>query len=259
MSALAPLLEAFFTQRLLTQRHVSPRTIAAYRDTMRLLLCYACQRTGTPPSRLDLADLDSELVGAFLTHLERDRHNSARTRICRLAAIHSLFRFAALRHPEHAELIQRVLAIPAKRYDRALVSFLTAAEVDALLAAPDRATWTGRRDHALLLLTTQTGLRVSELTALTVTDVHLGPGAHLTCHGKGRKQRATPLTKQTLATLRVWLRERNASNADPLFPTRPGRALSTDAVQWLLAKHIRRPLVAGVRGWRQWGSMVGRW
>ena len=171
MSALAPTLQAFFTDRLLTQRQASPRTVAAYRDTLRLLLRFAQHRTGRPPSRLDLADLDADLVVALLTHLEHDGRNGVRTRNARLAAIHSLFRFAALRHPEHAELIARVLDIPTKRYDRALVCFLTPAEVDALLAAPDRSTWLGRRDHALLALAVQTGLRVSELTSLTAADL----------------------------------------------------------------------------------------
>jgi site-specific recombinase XerD len=230
-------MEAFFTERLLTQRQASPRTVAAYRDTLRLLLSFAHNRTGKPPCQLDLADLDTELVGAFLTYLERDRHNGVRTRNARLAAIHSLFRFAALQHPEHAELIQRVLAIPAKRYDRALVSFLAAGEVDALLASPDRSTWIGRRDHALLVLAIQTGLRVSELTGLAAADLHLGHGAHVKCHGKGRKERATPLTKQTVAVLRVWMRERTGTDTDPLFPTGSGGQLSTDAVQWLLTKY----------------------
>jgi site-specific recombinase XerD len=239
MSALAPTLETFFTDRLLTQRQASPRTVAAYRDTLRLLLGFAQQRTGTPPCRLDLADLDAELVAAFLTYLERDRRNAVRTRNARLAAIHSLFRYAALRHPEHADLIQRVLAIPAKRYDRALVCFLTPAEVDALFAAPDRSTWLGRRDHALLVLAIQTGLRVSELTGLTVADLHLGDGPHVRCHGKGRKERATPLTRQTVSLLRAWMRERTGAATDPVFPTRQGHPLSVDAIQWLLAKHVR--------------------
>jgi site-specific recombinase XerD len=238
MSALAPTLQAFFTDRLLSQRQASPRTVIAYRDTLRLLLCFAQQRTTTPPSRLDIADLDAELVVAFLTHLEHDRHNSARTRNARLAAIHSLFRFAALRHPEHAESIARVLAIPAKRHDRALLCFLTPAETDALLAAPDRSTWLGRRDHALLALAVQTGLRVTELAAVTIADLHLGDSPHVTCVGKGRKQRATPLTRQTVAMLRAWLRERSGASTDPVFPTRQGRPLSVDAIQWRLAKHV---------------------
>jgi integrase/recombinase XerD len=219
MSLLAPTLQAFFTDRLLTQRQASPRTVAAYRDTLRLLLGFAQQRTATPPCRLDLADVDAELVAAFLTHLEHERGNSVRTRNARLAAVHSLFRFAALRHPEHAELIQRVLAIPAKRYDRTLVSFLTPAEADALLAAPDRSSWHGRRDHALLVLALQTGLRVSELTSLTTTGLHLDQGPHVRCHGKGRKQRATPLTSQTVAVLRTWTREQASTAADPVFPS----------------------------------------
>ena len=238
MSALAPTLQAFFIDRLLTQRQASPRTVTAYRDTLRLLLGFAQQRTGTPPSRLDIADLDAELVAAFLTHLEHDRRNGVRTRNARLAAIHSLFRFAALRHPEHAESIARVLAIPAKRHDRALLCFLSPAEVNALLAAPDRSTWLGRRDHALLALAIQTGLRVSELTSLTIADLHLGDSPHVKCVGKGRKQRATPLTGQTVAVLRAWMRERSGAAADPMFPTRQGRPLSVDAIQWRLAKHV---------------------
>jgi integrase/recombinase XerD len=238
MSALAPTLQAFFTDRLLIQRQASPRTVTAYRDTLRLLLSFAQQRTGTRPSRLDLADLDADLVAAFLTHLEHDRHNGVRTRNARLAAIHSLFHYAALHHPEHAELIQRVLAIPAKRYDRALVCFLTPVEVDALLAAPDRSSWLGRRDHALLVLDVQTGLRVSELTSLTVADLHLGDGPHVRCHGKGRKERATPLTRQTVDVLHGWMRERAGADNEPVFSTRQGHALSVDAIQWLLAKHV---------------------
>ena len=177
------------------------------------------------------------LITAFLQHLETERGNTTATRNARLAAIHSLFRYAALRAPEHAELISRVLAIPPKRRDRPVVCFLTAAEIDALLAAPDRATWLGRRDHALLLLACQTGLRVSELTGLTRADVHLGAGAHVRCHGKGRKDRATPLTRQTVAVLRVWLAEHGGGPDDPLFPTEPGRRLSRDAVAKLVAKH----------------------
>lgn len=237
MSALAPTLQAFFTDRLVRQRQASPQTIAAYRDTWRLLLVFAAQRTATPPSKLDIADLDAPLVGAFLDHLERDRGNSVRTRNARLAAIRSLFRYAALRHPEHAELIARVLAIPPKRFERSLVTFLTADEVNALLAAPDRTTPTGRRDHALLLLAVQTGLRVSELIGLRYADVHLGTGAHVSCSGKGRKQRITPLTGGTVGVLRVWLAERGGGPADPLFPTRTGTPLSRDAIERRLARY----------------------
>jgi integrase/recombinase XerD len=219
MSALAPTLQAFFTDKLTRQRQASPHTIASYRDTMRLLLTFAQRQAGKQPCKLDLDDLDAPLISAFLDHLEHERHNTVRTRNARLAAIHSLFRHAALRHPEHSALIQRVLAIPPKRSDHAIITFLTEPEVDALIAAPDRATWTGRRDHALLLLATQTGLRVSELTGLNCGDVHLGSGAHVSCVGKGRKQRITPLTAATIAVLRVWLTERAGRPEDPLFPT----------------------------------------
>jgi integrase/recombinase XerD len=237
MSALAPTLQSFFTERMLTQRRASPNTVASYRDTFRLLLAFAQQRTGKTPSKLALEDLDAVLIGAFLDHLEVERHNGVRTRNTRLAAIHSLFAYAALRHPEHAALIQRVLAIPAKRTDRHLVSFLTRDEVDALLAAPDRHTWVGRRDHALLLVAVQTGLRVTELTTLTCADVELGTGAHLRCHGKGRKERITPLTTQACGVLRVWLAERQGEACAPLFPSRRRGPLSRDAVALLVAKH----------------------
>jgi integrase/recombinase XerD len=237
VSALAPTLEAFFTDRLIKQRHASQHTIAAYRDTIRLLLRFAAEHTGTPPSDLDITDLDAPLIGAFLDHLEHERGNSVRTRNARLAAIRSLFRYAALNHPEHAATIQRVLSIPSKRFERALVSFLTEPELDALLTAPDLTTWTGRRDHALILLAAQTGLRASELIGLSRSDLHLGHGAHVNCVGKGRKQRITPLTMSTVTTLREWLREREGQPADPLFPTRTGTALSRDALEHRLAKH----------------------
>ena len=237
MTALAPTVEAFFTQRLAVQRDASPHTVAAYRDTLRLLLVFAHHRTGKPPSRLDVGDIDATLVAAFLTHLETERHNSVSTRNARLTAIHSLFRYAALRHPEHAESIQRVLAIPAKRHQQKLVCFLTRDEIDALLSAPDNGTWFGRRDHTLLTLAVQTGLRVSELTRLVRRDIHLGAGAYVRCHGKGRKERATPLTAHTVTTLTHWFREHDCGPTDPVFPTRRGRPLSTDAVAWLLTKH----------------------
>jgi site-specific recombinase XerD len=230
MTALAPTLEGFFTERLIGQRRASPHTIASYRDTFRLLLVFAQETTGKKPCGLDIVDLDAALVAGFLDHLEDDRHNSVATRNNRLAAIHSLFDYAAICHPEHAEVIQRVLAIPTKRVDRRLVSFLTEAETVALIAAPDRATWTGRRDHALIVVAIHTGLRVSELTALTNTDIELGAGAHLRCHGKGRKERITPLTTETVDVLRVWTAERQGAPADPLFPNRRGGPLTRDAV-----------------------------
>ena len=237
MTALAPILQAFFTDRLARQRHASTHTIAAYRDTWRLLLGYASATTGAQPSQLDLADLDAPLIGAFLDHLEADRGNSARTRNARLAAVHSLFRYAALRCPEHAATIGRVLAIPPKRFDKALVTWLTEPEIAALLAAPDRSTWAGRRDHALILLAAQTGLRISEITGLTTGDVHLGTAAHVSCTGKGRKQRITPLTATTVTVLRTWLAERGGQPGQPLFPTRTGGQLSRDAIEHRLARH----------------------
>ncbi len=237
MSALAPTLEVFFTERLIRQRQVSPNTVAAYRDTMRLLLSFAAERLGKQPSQLEVDDLGAPLIGAFLDHLERERGNGVRTRNARLAAIRSLFRYAALRHPEHAAVIERVLAIPPKRFERNLVTFLSEEEVAALLAAPDPATWTGRRDRAMLMLAAQTGLRASELTGLRCADVHLGRGPHVDCLGKGRKQRITPLTSATVAVLRVWLAERGAQAKDPLFPTRTGGRLSRDGLEHRLAKH----------------------
>ncbi|MGI8817422.1 MAG: tyrosine-type recombinase/integrase [Pseudonocardia sp.] len=219
MTTLAPTLQAFFTDRLARHRQASPHTIAAYRDALKLLLVFATGRTGTQPSELEITDLDAPVIGAFLDHLETECGNSVRTRNARLAAVHALFRFAALRHPEHAAIIQRILAIPPKRFDRRLVAYLTEPEVTALLAAPDVDTPTGRRDHALLVLAVQTGLRVSELTALTCADVRLGTGAHVNCLGKGRKQRITPLTSTTVAVITAWLAERRGGPADPLFPT----------------------------------------
>ena len=235
---LAPTLEAFFTDRLIRQQRVSPNTIASYRDTFRLLLGFMQQHTGTRPARLKLTQLDAPTIGAFLEHLEHARGNSARTRNIRLAAVHSFFNYCALRHPEHAALIARVLSIPTKRSQKRIVTFLAPIELKALLDSPDQSTWAGRRDHALLLCAAQTGLRVSELLDLTCADVQLGTAPHLRAFGKGRKERVVPLTRQTLAVLRVWIRERQGQPADPLFPSRTGGPLTRDAVERRLAKHI---------------------
>jgi integrase/recombinase XerD len=237
MSALAPTLEAFFTERLMQQRQASPNTIAAYRDGWRLLLGFAQERTGKEPYELDLADLDAGLISEFLTNLETERHNSARTRNARLAAIRSFFRFASLRHPEHAALIARVLDIPTKRCQRAVVCYLTEAESDALVASPKTQTWCGRRDRVLLAVAVQTGLRVSELTGLRNGDVELGTGAHVRCLGKGRKARSTPLRSDVVGLLRAWMKERHGGPDDPLFPTQRGTALTRDAVGALVTKH----------------------
>lgn len=237
MSALAPTLEAYFTERLIGQRRASPNTVAAYRDAWRLLLGYAQARTGKAPNRLDLADLDAGLVSAFLEHLETERRNTVRTRNARLAAIRSFFHYAALRHPEHAGLIAGVLAIPSKRRERKEVCYLTGPEVEALVESPDRHTWTGRRDHALLAVAVQTGLRVSELTGLANQDVELGTGAHVRCMGKGRRERSTPLDRVSVAALRVWMRERGGEPGDALFPTRRNSPLSRDAIGHLVTKY----------------------
>jgi integrase/recombinase XerD len=237
MTAITGTVQAFFTERLIGQRQASPHTVAAYRDTLRLLLAFTAQHHATTPDRLDFTDVDAPTISAFLDHLETDRNNGTATRNARLAAIHSLFRYAAWRHPEHADDIARVLAIPAKRHDQTIVTFLNDAEADALLAAPDRCTRTGRRDHVLLLLAIQTGLRAAELTGLTCRDVHLGTGAYIACHGKGRKDRITPLTPATVAALRTWLTERAGAPGDPLFPTNRGTRMSADALTQRIAVH----------------------
>jgi integrase/recombinase XerD len=240
VSDLAPILESFFAERLIQQRRASPETIDAYRTTFRLLLEFAQRELRKQPSILDLAELDATMITAFLAHLEHDRHNSVRTRNARLAAIRSMFRYAALRHPEYSGLIQQVLAVPDKRPDRSIVTFLNDVEVDALLAAPDRQTWTGRRDHTLLAVAIQTGLRISELTGLTCGEVRLGSGAHVRCLGKGRKERCTPLTTACLSVVSEWLKETGNAASAPLFPTVRNTRLSADAVQHLVAKHVKR-------------------
>ena len=237
MTAIAPTLEAFFTERLMRQRRASHHTIAAYRDGLRLLLGFIQDRTGKPPSRREVDDLDAPAIGAFLDHLEHVRGNTVQSRNARLAVIRSLFRFAALRHPEHAGLIARVLAIPPKRFDRTVVSFLSSQETKALLAAPDRDRWIGRRDHALLTVAIQTGLRVSELCGLCCQDVQPGTGASLRCRGKGRRERCTPLGPSTVKVLHTWMRERAGQPGDPLFPTSRGRPLSRDAIALLVGKY----------------------
>jgi site-specific recombinase XerD len=237
VSALAPVLERYFSEFLVAKR-VSPRTVEAYRDAICLLLGYAEKRTGKRPGRLDIADLDAELIVSFLNYLETERHNGITTRNLRLAAIHGFFTYAALRCPEHAALIQRVLAVPRKRCDVKLVTFLNRSETEALLAAPDLDSFAGRRDRALLALAVQTGLRVSELTGLRCCDVRFEGGPSVRCLGKGRKERSTPLTRATARVVRAWMAERRGEPGDALFPSRSGGPLSTDAVADLLAKHV---------------------
>ena len=237
---LAWLLQGFFTERLARHQQASPQTVSAYRDTIRLLLLFAARTTNKAPSLLTIDDLDAATVGAFLTHLDTERHNSTATRNARLAAIHSFYRYALPLIPERAHTVSQVLAIPQRRHDRATVSYLTGPETDALLAAPDRTTWYGRRDHALLLTAAQTGLRLSEITGLTIADVTTTtPGAAVHTTGKGRKERTTPLTRQAAAVLRAWLPETGLAPSGPAFPTRSGTRLSADAVQRLVAKHAQ--------------------
>ena len=233
------LLQSFFTQRMFAQRCASGHTMAGYRDAFRLLLRFAAKQLGKTPSNLLLEDLDASFIGQFLDHLERDRGNTVRTRNARLAAIHSFFRYVALEEPAHALLCQRILTIPNKRHERKLIEFLQREEIDALVAAPNRSTWIGRRDRTLLIVAVQTGLRISELIGLRCQDVVLGTGAHVQCLGKGRKQRATPLREEATAVLGGWLRERNGLNQDPVFPSIRGGPLSPDAIQRLVAKYAK--------------------
>ncbi|MCP4526467.1 MAG: tyrosine-type recombinase/integrase [Aestuariibacter sp.] len=233
------LLQAFFTDRLMRQRQVSSETISSYRDAFCLLFKFTKQRLNKTPSKLEMEDLDASLIVAFLCWLEDKRNNCARTRNARLAAIHSFFKYASLYDPTHSGLIQRVLAIPGKRFDRVPVEYLTDSESEALLSAPDQTTWGGRRDKTLLLLTIQTGLRVSELVNLNCQDIVLGKGAHVHCIGKGRKERCTPLRKEIVKALNAWLHERNGRSSDPLFPNARGKRLSRDGVEYLLRKHTK--------------------
>jgi site-specific recombinase XerD len=237
--SLAPLLERFFTERLMQQRQASPHTIISYRDTFRLLLKFAQQQLHTPPALLTFKAVDAPLIVAFLDHLEKYRGLSARSRNLRLTAIHSFFRYAAFELPDHAAQIQRVLAIPSKRFTRTQVPFLTRPETEALLAAPDQRTWFGRRDHAFLLTAAQTGLRLSEMTGLTRNDVSLSPGAHVRVIGKGRKERCTPLAKPTVAVLKAWLREPLRGDGQVLFPNARGTRLTPDGVHYLLVRHVK--------------------
>ena len=239
----SPLCQSFFSKRLMAQRKASPHTISAYAQTFRLLMTYAQKRLGTPPSKLSLAQLDAPFIAKFLDDLESSRANGARSRNARLASLRSFYHYAALEVPQYAGLIQRVLGIPYKRLARRLVTYLTRPEVEALLASVDKSTWVGRRNHALLLVAVQTGLRLSELTGLRQKDVVLGAGAHVRCEGKGRKERCTPLTKPAVAVLKAWIKEQGGDESHFLFPNPKGGRLSADAVQHAVAKHV----VAGQR------------
>ena len=236
--SLSPLLERFFTDRLITQQGASSHTVASYRDAFRLLLRFAAERFGREPSKLGLEELDASLLCKFLEHIEVDRHDTIRTRNARLAALHAFFRYVALNEPALALQCQRILAIPAKRYERAPVEFLTEKEVAAIVTAPDPSTWIGRRDRALLLLAVQTGLRNSEITSLRRQDVELGTGPHVRCLGKGRKTRCTPLRADVVAVLKEWLLQHGGDAGDPVFSSTQGGRLSADALQRLVARHV---------------------
>lgn len=238
-TSFASLLQTFFTDRLVRQRQASPHTIASYRDAFRLLLRFAQQRLGKDPSSVTLEDFDAPFVNAFLHHVEQARRNGARTRNVRLAAIHAFCRYVAISEPAHVDRCRRILAIPTKRHERRPIAFLCREEIAALVAAPNPATWIGRRDRMLLVLAIQTGLRVSELIQLRCTDVTVGTGAHVRCVGKGRKHRCTPVHRETATLITAWLRERNGQPGDPVFPTARGTTLSRDAVERLVTRHTK--------------------
>jgi site-specific recombinase XerD len=234
---LSSLIQQFFTDRLCNQMDASPHTIASYRDTFRLLLRYSSEETGKAPTKLTVDDLDCALIGHFLNHVEKHRRNSARSRNTRLAAIRSFFRFVAMTEPAYMFHCQKILAMPSKRYVRRTVEFLDRAEMKALLTAPERTTWVGRRDHALLMLALQTGLRSSEIAGLRCCDVVISTGSYIRCEGKGRKQRCTPLRKETVRVLEAWLKERGGGEDDPLFPTNRGGKMSRDALEGIVRRH----------------------
>lgn len=228
MSASPPfssLVQEFFTQRLVSQGNASARTVTTYRDTLRLLLRYA-EAAGKPPTALTLPDLDAPFILAFLDHLEKERKNSVRTRNVRLAAIRSFLHYAALRDPTSLPTIERVLAIPMKRFDRPLLGFLSREEMEAILAAPDLSTWSGHRDQALLATLYNTGARVSEITAVRIVDAQLDRNLSLRIQGKGRKERTVPLWKKTANSLKAWLKRLELPPEAPLFPNRDGTRLS---------------------------------
>jgi site-specific recombinase XerD len=232
------LLQRFFMQRLMQQKNVSPHTLCSYRDTFRLLLRFAMKKLHATPEQLTIEQIDAPFVTTFLNDLENSRGVSARTRNLRLTAIRSFFRFASYELPSRSAQIQRVLATPRKKYTRRLIGFLTRPEVEALLSAPDKTTWTGRRDHALMLLTVQTGLRLSEVTSLTRQSLTFGRAAYLQVIGKGRKERAVPLCKPVATVLKYWLHEPRMDGTELVFPSTRGSRLSADAVQHLLNKHL---------------------
>jgi site-specific recombinase XerD len=232
------LLQEYFVQRLIAQRDASPATVASYRDTFRLFLRYTQERARKQPTDLALADIDGPLVLGFLHYLEQNRGNGPRTRNVRLAAIRSFLQFAATKSPTSLPSIQRVLAIPMKRFNRKLVGFLTREEMSTIINAPDRSTWSGRRDHAMLATFYNTGARVSEIANARVADAVTNRSRCLRVHGKGRKERVVPLWPSTCRTLSSWIRERNSTPEAPLFPSRGGGRLSRSGIEDRLARAV---------------------
>ena len=237
-SLLAPHVHAFFTDHLCHHKRVSPQTLVSCRDSFRLLLTFMQQTVGIEPSALCVADLDAPTLLAFLDHLEQQRGNSIRSRNIRLSALRAFFRFVALRDPESVAMVTRVLAIPIKREDKKLVGYLTRPEIDALIAAPDRSSWMGRRDHALLLTMYNSGARVSEITALKRAQVSFGATTFLELHGKGRKERTIPLWPQTREVLKRWFRELGEHKSVMAFPNARGRPLARHSVNYLIHKAV---------------------
>ncbi len=238
-STFSALLQAYFTERLMGQRNASPHTIAAYRDTFRLLIAFAERCLKKPPIKLTVEDLNAPFILRFLNSLEKERGNAPQTRNCRLACIHSFFAYVAFQEPAFGAVAQRVLAIQGKRCVKQLVAYLTRVELTALLDAPDITTWGGRRDRALMLMAVETGLRVSELISLRWRDVVFGTGAHVTCTGKGRKMRCVPLRRETEDAIHAWQKEQDGQPDEPVFPNARHQALSRDGVEYLLSEHTK--------------------
>ncbi len=232
-------LQRFFTERLAAQLKASPHTITSYRDTFRLLLKFASARLHRSPTDLQVVDIDAELIGLFLADIESVRGNTARSRNTRLSAVRSFFKYVAVNEPQLLHHCQRILAMPAKRHEKRAIDYLSRVEMEALIEVPDLSSWYGRRDRALLSLALQTGLRVSELTGLSCGDIVLGAGAHVRCIGKGRKERATPIRKDTVKVLRDWLAERDGTETALVFVSNRNQRLSRDAVEQIVRRHVR--------------------
>ena len=238
------LLQEYFCDRLIAQRDASPATVATYRDTFRLLLAYARDVEHKAPTEITLGDIDAPLILRFLNHLERERGNTPRTRNARLAAIRSFLHFAAVKSPASLPSVQRVLAIPMKRFDRHVLGFLTREEVDAIVAAPDRSRWSGRRDHAMLATFYNTGARLSEIAGVRVRDVATDRSRAVRVHGKGRKERVVPLWPSTCRIISAWIREIRSADEAPRFPTRGGDPMSKSAIQERLSRAVAAATVS---------------